>query len=138
MNSGNKLRLAVCALALMALALPSVAAAETCPKGQVGTPPYCTAAKFWLQTVKHEGTSAKIRVKVSAPGVVVASAKDLVTAKATAKKAGRFWLPLKLNSSGVEQLQKKLTLQAKITFAYTPTGGLPQVKHKTIRFKLKG
>lgn len=140
MNSGNKLLLALCALALTALALASVAGAETCPKGQVGTPPYCTTPSnnFTLETVKHEGTSAKIRVKVPAPGVVTASAKYLVTTKATAKSAGRFWLPLKLNSSGVELLQKKQTLQVKITFTYTPTGGLPQVKHKTIRFRLKG
>jgi hypothetical protein len=140
MNSGNKLLLAVCALVLVALATPSLAGAtEKCPKGQAGTPPYyCTKVKFWLQTVKHEGTSAKIKVKVSAPGVVTASAKYLVTTKATAKSAGRFWLPLKLNSAGIEQLQKKQTLQVKITFTYTPTSGLPLIKRKLIRFRLKG
>ncbi len=140
MDSGKKLLLAVCALVLAALSLlPAVAAGtEKCPKGQAGTPPYCTSVKFWLQTVKHEGTSAKIRVKVSAPGVVTAAAKYLVTVKATAKQAGRFWLPLKLNSAGVEQLQKKRTLKVRITFTYTPSGGLPLVKRKTIRFKLKG
>jgi hypothetical protein len=138
MNSGNKLLVTVCALVLVALAMPSVAAAETCPKGQAGTPPYyCTKVKFWLQTVKHEGTSAKIRVKVSAPGVIEASAKYLQTVKATAKSAGRFWLPLKLNSEGIEQLQKKRALQVKVVFTYTPTGGLPIEKRKTIRFKLK-
>jgi hypothetical protein len=139
MNSGKKLLLAVCALVLAVLALlPASAGAETCPKGQAGTPPYyCTQVKFWLQTVKHEGTSAKIRVKVSAPGVVTASAKYLVTAKATAKSAGRFWLPLKLDKAGIAQLQKARTLKVKITFTYTPTGGLPLQKRKTIRFKLK-
>ncbi len=140
MNLGNKLLLAVCALVLATLSLmPTVAAGtEKCPKGQVGTPPsYCTKVRFWLQTVKHEGTSARIRVKVSAPGVVTASAKYLVTTKATAKSAGRFWLPLKLNSVGIEQLQKKQTLPVRITFTYTPTGGLPLTRHKTIRFRLK-
>src|SRR5262249_20857924 len=127
-----------CALVLLALAAPSLAAAGKCPKGQAGTPPYCAKVKFWLQTVKHEGTSAKIRVKVSAPGVVTAKAKYLVTVKATAKKTGRFWLPLKLNKAGVAALEKKKTLRVRITFTYAPNGGLPLVKHKTIRFKLKG
>lgn len=138
MSSGNKRLLGVCALVLLALAAPSLAAAEDCPKGQAGTPPYCAKVKFWLQTVKHEGTSAKIRVKVSAPGVVTAEAKYLVTVKATAKKAGRFWLPLKLDKAGVAALEKKKALQVRITFTYTPVGGLPLVKRKLIRFKLKG
>jgi hypothetical protein len=140
MSSGNKLLLAVCALALSALALTSVAAADTCPKGQVGTPPYCTTPsnQFWLQTVKHEGTSAKIRIKVPGPGTVTASAKYLLTTKATANSAGKFWLPLKLNSAGIAQLKKRHTLQVRIAFVYTPTGGSPAEKRKTIRFKLKG
>ena len=105
MSSGNKLLAAVCALVLVALVLSPAAGAESCPKGQVGTPPYCTTSstKFWLQTVKHEGTSARIRVKVSAPGVVTASAaKYLVTTKVTAKSAGRFWLPLQLSKAGID------------------------------------
>jgi hypothetical protein len=138
MSSRNKRLLWVCALVLLALAAPSLAVAQTCPKGQVGTPPYCAKVKFWLQTVKHEGTSAKIRVKVSAPGVVTAAAKYLVTVKATAKKAGRFWLPLKLDSAGIAQLQKVRTLKIRVTFTYTPTGGFPLVKHKSIRFRLEG
>lgn len=138
MNSGNKRLLGVCALVLLALAAPSFAVAEDCPKGQAGTPPYCAKVKFWLQTVKHEGTQAKIRVKVSAPGVVTAAAKYLVTVKATASKAGRFWLPLKLDKAGVAVLEKKKVLHVRITFTYTPAGGLPLVKRKLIRFKLKG
>jgi hypothetical protein len=138
MSSGNKRLLGVCALVLLALAAPSLATAEMCPKRQAGTPPYCAKVKFWLQTVKHEGTQAKIRIKVSAPGVVTAKAKYLITVKATAKKAGRFWLPLKLDKAGVAALEKKKTLHVRITFTYTPDGGLPLVKHKQIRFKLKG
>jgi hypothetical protein len=138
MSSGNKRLLGVCALVLLALAAPSLAAAGKCPKGQAGLPPYCAKVKFWLQTVKHEGTSAKIRIKVSAPGVVTAKAKYLVTVKATAKKAGRFWLPLKLDKAGVAALEKKKVLHVRITFTYTPVEGLPLVKHKQIRFKLKG
>jgi hypothetical protein len=134
----NKLLPIVCALALVALAPPPGAvAAEKCPKGQTGTPPYCTTPsnKFWLQTVKHEGTSAKIRVKVSGPGVVTASGKYLQTTKATAKSAGRFWLPLKLTSAGIAVLQKERTLKVKITFVFTPTGGTPASKRKSIAFK---
>jgi hypothetical protein len=141
MNSGNKLLLAVCALVLTALTLVPGAAvgAEKCPKGQTGTPPYCTTPsnKFWLQTVKHEGTSAKIKVKISGPGVVTASGKYLLTTKATAKSAGKFWMPLKLTAAGIAALQKARTLKVKITFVYTPTGGSPASKRKTIRFKLK-
>src|SRR5262245_51249012 len=100
MKSGNKLLLSLCALVLTALALlPAAAAAggsEKCPKGQTGTPPYCTTPsnKFKLGTIKHQGTSAKIRVTVPGPGVIKASGKRLLTTKATAKAAGKFWLPL--------------------------------------------
>ena len=141
MNSRNKLLLAVCALVLAALSLLPAAAAGTgkCPKGQTGTPPYCTTIsnKFWLHTIKHEGTSAKIKVKVSGPGVVTASGKGLLTTKATAKSAGKFWLPLKLSKAGIEAAQKAPghTLKVKITFVFTPTGGTPAQKFKKIRFK---
>lgn len=137
MNSGNKLLLALCALVLTVLALASVAGAETCPKGQVGTPPYCTTPSnnFTLETVKHEGTSAKIRVKVPGSGVITASGKDLLATKATAKSAGKFWLPLKLSKAGIAALQKEQTLKVKVTFVYTPTGGSPGRKRKTITFK---
>jgi hypothetical protein len=140
MNSSKKLLLVACALALAALALSPVAAAESCPKGQVGTPPYCTTPsnRFTLETVKHEGTSAKIRIRLPGPGVVTASGKYLQTTTGTAKSAGKFWFPLKLTSAGVAVLQKKRTLKVRITFVYTPTGGLPLSKRKTIRFKLKG
>jgi len=139
LNSRNKLVLGVCALVLAALSLLPAAAssAEKCPKGQIGTPPYCTYAKFWLHTVKHEGTSAKIKVKVSAPGVVTASAKYLLTTKATAKSAGRFWLPMKLSKAGIEAAQKAPDgrLRVRITFVYTPDGGSPLQKRKNITFK---
>lgn len=141
MNLGNKLLVSVCALVLAALSLlpAGAAAAEKCPKGQAGTPPYCTTPsnKFWLHTVKHEGTSAKIKVKVSGPGVVTASGKYLLTTKATAKSAGRFWLPLKLSKAGVEAAQKApaRSLRAKITFVFTPTGGTPAQKRKNITFR---
>lgn len=138
MSSGNKRLLGVCALVLLALAAPSFASAESCPKGQVGAPPYCAKVKFWLQTVRHEGTAAKIRIKVSAPGVVTAAAKYLVTVKATAKKAGRFWLPLKLDKAGIAVLEAQRVLHVRITFTYTPSGGSPLVKHKKIRYVLKG
>jgi len=141
LNSRNKLLLAVCALVLAALSLLPAAASgtEKCPKGQTGTPPYCTtpANKFWLHTVKHEGTSAKIKVKVSGPGIVTASGKGLLTTKATAKSAGRFWLPMKLAKAGIEAAQKAPggRLRVKITFVFTPTGGTPAQKRKNITFK---
>lgn len=141
MNLGNKLLLAVCALALAALSLlpAGAVAAEKCPKGQTGTPPYCTTPsnKFWLHTIKHEGTSAKIKVKVSGPGVVTASAKDLLTTKATAKSSGRFWLPLKLSKAGIAAAQKAPAgrLRVRVTFVFTPTGGNPAQKRKNITFK---
>ena len=90
MKPSNKLLLAVCALVLAVLAIASPAGAASCPKGQVGTPPYCTTPSnnFKLETIKHEGVAAKIRVKVPGPGIVTASGKDLLTTKATAKSAG--------------------------------------------------
>jgi hypothetical protein len=139
MKPGDKLLLAVCALVLTVLAIPSVAGAESCPIGQTGTPPYCTtpANKFTLETVKREGASARIRVKVPGPGAITASGKDLLTTKATAKSAGKFWLPLKLGKAGVAALRKERTLKVKVTFVYTPTGGSPARKRKTVRFNLK-
>jgi hypothetical protein len=142
-NLGNKLLLAVCALALAALSLlpagAGAAAPPKCPKGQTGTPPYCTniSNKFWLHTVKHGGTSAKIKVKVSGPGVVTASGKYLLTTKATAKSAGRFWLPLKLSKAGIAAAQKASAgkLKVRVTFVFTPTGGNPSQKRKNITFK---
>lgn len=140
MNSSNKLLLALCALVLAAFASAPVAGAERCPKGQVGTPPYCTTPSnaFTLETVKHEGAAAKIRVKVPGAGVITASGKDLLTTKATAKSAGKFWLPLKLSKAGVAAAQKAPggKLKVKITFVFTPTGGTPARKRKSITFKV--
>jgi hypothetical protein len=134
-NLGKKLLPAVCALVLAAL-VPTAAAAEQCPTGQYGTPPYCTTA-FQLQTVKHEGVQAKIRVKVPGPGTITASAKKyLLTTKATAKSAGRFWLPLKLSKEGIEAAHEAPahSLRVRIAFVYTPTVGTPGTRHKKIRF----
>lgn len=145
MNLGNKLfaglSAGACALVLAALLLPAVAVAggHGCPKGQTGTPPYCTkpSNNFQLQTVKHEGTRAKIRIKVPGPGVVKATGKYLVPATAKPKAKGRFWMTLKLTSAGVAILNKKRTLKVRIAFVYTPTEGTPRTRHKTIRFKAK-
>jgi len=137
MRSGNKLLLGVGALlAIVALLAPSAVAAETCPKGQTGTPPYCTKVKFWLQTVKHEEPNAKIRVKVLAPGSVTASSPYIKTVTAKASSAGRFWMPLKLNKAGLALLQKLRTIKVKVKFAYTLAGGPTLTKRKSIRFRL--
>jgi len=101
------------ALAVVALALPAASTADGCPKGQAGTPPYCTplpSNKFNLGKVKHPSTGVvTIRVKVSSGGTFTATADLMKTAKATGKSAGSFTLKLELN---LAQLRRDLAEDA--------------------------
>jgi len=130
------------ALAVVALALPAASTADGCPKGQAGTPPYCTplpSNKFNLGKVKHPSTGVvTIRVKVSSGGTFTATADLMKTAKATGKSAGSFTLKLELNSKGMAELEKAKgrQLRIKVKFTFSPTGGEPRTKLKKLIFRV--
>jgi hypothetical protein len=130
------------ALAVIALALPAASPAAGCPKGQTGTPPYCTPVpsnKFNLGKVKHPSTGVvTIRVKVSSGGTFTATADLMKTAKATGKSAGSFTLKLELNAEGMAELKKAKgkQLRIKVKFTFSPTGGEPRTKRKKIIFRV--
>lgn len=140
---GNRLLLLLAgALAVVALALPGVSFADGCPKGQTGTPPYCTplpSNKFNLGKVKHPSTGVvTIRVKVSSGGTFTATAGLMKTAKATGKSAGSFTLKLELNAEGMAELKasKGKQLRIKVKFTFSPTGGEPRTKLKKLIFRV--
>ncbi len=130
------------ALAVVALALPAASPAAGCPKGQTGTPPYCTplpSNKFNLGKVKHPSTGVvTIRVKVFSGGTFTATADLMKTAKATGKSAGSFTLKLELNAKGMAELSKAQgrQLRIKVKFTFSPTGGEPRTKHKKLIFRV--
>ena len=130
------------ALAVIALALPAASPASGCPKGQTGTPPYCTplpSNKFNLGKVKHPSTGVvTIRVKVSSGGTFTAAADLMKTAKATGKSAGSFTLKLELDAKGMAELKKAKgkQLRIKVKFTFSPTGGEPRTKFKKIIFRV--
>lgn len=129
------------ALAVIALALPAASFAAGCPKGQTGTPPYCSplpSNKFNLGKVKHPSTGVvTIRVKVSSGGTFTATADLMKTAKATGKSAGSFTLKLELDAKGMAELKKAKghQLRIKVKFTFSPTGGEPRTKFKKIIFR---
>jgi hypothetical protein len=129
-------------LAAIALALPAAAAAEQCPPGQSGTPPYCQpepSNKFNLGKVKHPKTGVvTIRVKVSSGGLFVATAKWMRKAQAKGKEAGSFTLRLQLTKQGMKKLRmaKGQQLRIKVKFTFTPNGGKPRTKHKKLIFRV--
>jgi hypothetical protein len=130
------------ALAVIALALPAASSADGCPKGQTGTPPYCSplpSNKFNLGKVKHPSTGVvTIRVKVSSGGTFTATADLMKTAKATGKSAGSFTLKLELNAKGMAELEKAKgrQLRIKVKFTFSPTGGEPRTKLKKLIFRV--
>jgi hypothetical protein len=140
---GNRLLLLLAgALAVVALALPAASFAAGCPKGQTGTPPYCTPVasnKFNLGKVKHPSTGVvTIRVKVYSGGTFTATADLMKTAKATGKSAGSFTLKLELNAKGMAELEKAKgrQLRIKVKFTFSPTGGEPRTKLKKLIFRV--
>jgi hypothetical protein len=130
------------ALAVVALALPAASSAAGCPKGQTGTPPYCTplpSNKFNLGKVKHPSTGVvTIRVKVYSGGIFTATADLMKTAKATGKSAGSFTLKLELDAKGMAELEKAKgrQLRIKVKFTFSPTGGEPRTKLKKLIFRV--
>jgi len=136
------LLLLVGAFAVVALSFPAASAAESCPPGQTGTPPYCQnepSNKFNLGKVKHPATGVvTIRVKVSSGGVFVATGKSMKTATAKGKKAGSFTLTLELTKAGLEELSaaKGQQLRIKVKFTFTPDGGKPRTKYKKLIFRV--
>jgi hypothetical protein len=116
--------------------LPAFASADCLP-------PYCQPSPpnnhFELRKVGHPKTGVvTIRIKVSAPGGVVASGKRMKKVKARAKAAGIFTLRLRLTKQGMKVLRQSSgrQLRVRITFSFTPTGGKARKKVKKLIFRV--
>jgi hypothetical protein len=123
-------------VAAFVLALPSALPASEC------TPPYCQAKPsnhFDLRKVGHPKTGVvTIRIKVAGPGIVRASGKLMVKAKARARSAGIFTIRLRLTKKGMKKLKRTRgrQLRVRVTFAFTPTGGTTRKKFKKLIFRV--
>jgi Divergent InlB B-repeat domain len=101
-------------------------------------PPY-PANNFSLKKVRHPKTGVvTIRVKVPGPGVIEARASKMKRVKARAKRAGTFTLRLTLTKQGMKILRqsKGRQLRLKVSFTFTPNGGLTRRKKKKLIFRV--
>jgi hypothetical protein len=86
---------------------------------------------------KPQGQAIALKVTVPGAGSLLATGKNMVSAKGTAKAAGTVTLKLKLNSAGKKQLKKKGKVKVKVKIVFTPTGGTPGTTTKSVTFKKK-
>jgi hypothetical protein len=87
---------------------------------------------------KQQGEGVDLKVTVPGAGTLVATGKNMVKAKVSAKASSTVKLKLKLTSAGKKQLKKKGTLKVKVKVVFTPPGGTPGTTTKTVTFKAEG
>jgi hypothetical protein len=107
---------------------------KTCANTPALCPPSNTIT---FGAAKPKGQNVLLKVKVPAAGALLATGKNLIKARGTAKGAGVVTMKLKLTSAGKKQLQKKAKLKVKVKIVFTPTGGSPGKSTKTVTFKAK-
>lgn len=84
---------------------------------------------------KKKGT-AKLTVKVGAPGKLVASGKKIKKGSKTAKAASNVTISIVPKGRAVKALKETGKAKVKVKLAYTPTGGTTSTQNKSIQLKL--
>jgi hypothetical protein len=108
----------------------------TTPSGS-NSPP---SNQFTVGSGTTKGTIATLSIRVTDPGTLSATGKDLKSASATASGAGTVKLKLKLNGAGSRALKKAKghKLKVRVRIGFQPTGGALATATKSVVFKGKG
>jgi hypothetical protein len=88
-----------------------------------------------LKTVS--GTSATLRVKVPAKGVVRISGNGVRAARRTAKKAGTVRVSVRLSAASKRQLARTGRRTVRVSVRWQPTTGAAQTLRRSVTFKKK-
>lgn len=107
--------------------------------GDLPLVPWKSAAKrasvAKLKTVK--GTSATLRVKVPAKGVVRVSGNGVTAARKSAKKAGTVRVTVRLSAASKKRLARSGRRTVRVTVRYQPTSGAAQSLRRNLTFQKK-
>ncbi len=145
------------ALACAALAIPGAAAADVCPPGQSGTPPYCTTPPppptcpagqvgtppncvvpaFSATGTKISGRKVTVTFETNAAGTVTVSGKGVATISVGAP-AGQVKVKLSLTSAAKQALRTKGKVRLKLTALYQPDGAAALTQNLTVVVKKPG
>jgi hypothetical protein len=148
--------LCAAALAIAAfLAVPSGAAADVCPPGQSGMPPYCTTPPppncpagqvgtppncvvpaFSIVGTKAGGQKLTVTFEVNAAGTLTVSGAGIAS-KSVDVAPGEVKIKLTLTSAAKRALKKKGKVKLKLSAVYQP-GADPQTKSLTVIVKKPG
>jgi hypothetical protein len=100
-------------------------------------PPPPPAARLTLGKPSVKGTSATLKLSVSAAGSLSATGKGLEPAHAHASGAGAVELRLSLSAAGKRALARRGRLAVKVAVAFAPAAGAPASAAKTVIFKAR-
>lgn len=107
--------------------------------GDVPLVPWKSAAKrasvAKLKTVT--GTSATLRVKVPAKGVVRVSGPGVTAARKSAKKAGTVRVTVRLSAASKRQLARTGRRTVRVSVRWQPTTGAAQTLRRSVTFRKK-
>ena len=87
-----------------------------------------------LKRSKENGT-ATLTVEVPGPGSLALTGKGLVAANSTVSAAGMVKLRIRAKGSKKRKLNRTGEAKVRLTIAYTPTGGTPSSKSKSLVLK---
>lgn len=132
------------AAALVAFAVPATSSAAgatsstagKCPKGQIGTPPYCATPYLKIKGFQRSSHSCTVTFVVNAAGKVKFSGEG-VQAKTEQVQPGTGTITVELTAKSKELLKETGKLKLSLTTTYFPTGGSKIAKTRLVTFHVK-
>lgn len=95
-----------------------------------------TAYKLGKVKLNRKKGTAKLTIRVGAPGGLVASGKKIKKRSKTVTKAGKATIAIVPKGKALKALANTGKVKVKVKLAYTPTGGSTAVQTKKIGLKL--
>jgi hypothetical protein len=94
------------------------------------------AFKFGKVKLNKKNGTAKLTVKVGAPGKLVVSGKKIKKRSKAAKAAGNVTISILPKGQAAKALKETGKAKVKVKLAYTPSGGTTATQSKSIQLKL--